>query len=167
MNEFKHELEIDPDFLDVCLINQAPLLYKYSKMLEDAREQLDILKNQLNLLRSDIAAEIRKAPDKYGLEKITDKAIDLCVDSDDEYQDLYKQYLKQRHEVGVFQSAVFSINQRKESLENLVRLFGSKYFSSPYVGDVDLTERSKLFEQKRLKNKKSANEKIKSKLRRK
>jgi hypothetical protein len=56
-------------------------------------------------------------------------------------------------------AAVYAINQRKDALENLVRLHGQQYFSSPLI-DISLSDR---YKEKQVK-KEVAKNKIKRRL---
>lgn len=141
--EFREELKIDPDALDVEWLNQPELLWKYSKLLEDEKKEAEYLKNRVELVKAELDDEIRSSPEKFGFEgKPTEKAIDAQILKHPKYSNILKKYLRHRHNVGVYQSAVFAVHQRKEALEHLVKLHGQKYFSSPII-EASLSDRQK------------------------
>jgi Tfp pilus assembly protein PilF len=59
-NDLSDILNIDPDNLDVELLNQPTYFYRYSKELEEAKEEYEIEKDALELKDVEIDSEVRK-----------------------------------------------------------------------------------------------------------
>ena len=49
------------------------------------------------------------------------------------YKKANEEFLNAKYEVDVAQAAVVAMSQRKDALENLVRLHGQQYFAGPKV----------------------------------
>jgi hypothetical protein len=157
--EFEKELQIDPDALDVNWLEQPSLLFRYASFLNEAEIDLEQIKNELEVLKSDLSIKIRSNPGQYGIDKVTEGAITAAILSDNSYQLKYQAYLNTKENVGMLKAAVYAINQRKDALENLVRLHGQQYFSSPLI-DISLSDR---YKEKQVK-KEVAKNKIKRRL---
>lgn len=132
-DDYSLDMEINPGELDIEWINQPALMMKYTKKAAELREKRDLLKEELELLKAQLDKEVRSDPEEYGLTKTTETIIQNTVISIDEYQDLLKTYLRASYEVNVAQGVVQAIEQRKQALENLVRLHGQQYFAGPSV----------------------------------
>jgi hypothetical protein len=88
---FLQELEIDPDQLDVEWLRQPSLLFKYSNKLEKAKEKLSELKNEREVIKSDVQLEIRqKDPEDYGVDKFTESIVNSLVLNDKRVQSILK-----------------------------------------------------------------------------
>lgn len=136
---YEKDMYIDENALDIEFLEQPSLMARYSKMLADARLEKDLAKERLELVKAEISLDIRDNPDKYALEKVTDKAVEACVLAEDSYKDAQKEYNDANYEVNLFQGVVNAIEHRKSALENLVRLYGQQYFAGPQVPH-DLSE---------------------------
>lgn len=124
-------LEIDPHRLDEEWVNQPNLYYDYASHLADARQAYEDAKNNLELVRAELDKAIREDPEEFGVEKVTEKAVESAVILEDEYQAAQKQVNYSRHTMDVAQAAVGSLDHRKRALEKLVDLFLANYFSEP------------------------------------
>lgn len=130
---FEEDINIDPDALDVEWLRQSNLYIKYSEALSKARRYLDKLKDKLDVMRSEFDLAIRKDPAKYfGKDfKLTENAVQSKIMSFSEYREVQENILEAKYNVDVLSAAVRSLEQKKESLENLVKLLGMQYFASP------------------------------------
>jgi len=125
-------LDIDKFNLDTEWIEQPKLYMRYVEKTADAREELDILKDQLSVARAELSLAIRKSPVKYlGDIKVTEGSIAACFDTNKGLQKLNKAIIEKKHEIEVFAGMLTSLEQRKRGLENLVELHGRSYFAEP------------------------------------
>lgn len=133
MSELNYEddVRIDPDALDVEWLRQAELMLIYTRHSADTKKEMDNAKEKLEVGRARIEMDIRKNPATYGLEKITEGAIQSTINLQKEHQALVKEYTEARYENEVAIAAVRAIDQKKSALENLVRLLGASYFAGP------------------------------------
>jgi hypothetical protein len=128
---YEQDLKIDEDALDIEWLDQASLFMKYAKIAAEARRNLDEAKQALDIIKAEIDKDIREKPSEYGLEKVTDKAIDAIILNEKEYQVVWNKFLDMKYEADMASNAVVAMNQRKEALENLVKLHGQSYFAGP------------------------------------
>jgi hypothetical protein len=155
--DYEIDIKIDPDNLDVEWLNQPALFLKYSRHLAQMRKELDESRQDLDIKKAEVDRKIRENPEAYGIEgKVTEGAIQSAILTEDEYQEAQKDYLEVKYEMDMAQGAVNAFNQRKEALENLVKLHGMNYFAGPQM------PRDLSFEAKKFSDQKEANRGIKS-----
>jgi hypothetical protein len=158
--ELRPLLEIDPnELVDECIV-QPKLFLHYAAQQRKAEDDMNDAKAKLKKVDAKLSMKIRKNPEKYGVERLTDKAVNEALIQ----RPLYIKTLEAYHEamsiynmIGV---AISCLYQRKDMLEHLVKLHGQSYYSVPYTpGDVsklvDETLRAKAFKPKKLKKKKN------------
>jgi hypothetical protein len=113
--------------------NEQPRLFmKYSLMLADKRDELSRAEQSADVERAeaDKRARARHAGDE---KKPTEGVINSEVLTDSEYKQKADKLLGLKHEADILQAAVRAFDQRKDALENLVRLHGQQYFAGPQV----------------------------------
>lgn len=130
---FETDVRIDVDALDVEWTRQPELVLKYGKMLAEARARSDQLKEALELAEAEVKSAIRVNPEKFGIEKVTEGAINEALLQSEKYQDALKSYQEARSEQDMLQAGMNAINAKKDALENMVRLLGQNYFAAPTV----------------------------------
>lgn len=130
--DYEKELEIDGLNLDKEWLLQARRFMKYAKELADARDRMERAEQAADVERAeaDKRARQRHAADE---KKPTEAVINSEVLTDSEYKKAADKLLDLKHEVDILQAAVRAFDQRKDALENLVRLHGQQYFSGPQV----------------------------------
>lgn len=167
--------QIDPDILDVEWLEQSNLFYKYSSALSDAMQERnqaklesEQAKESLEKVKAELLLQIRKNPDFYGLDKVTDTTVDACIKLQEEYQEALEnlnQAKKRLNEKQNFVNQLYSctqtMEQRKASLEALSSLFKMQYFSTPNEPQ-DLSKKYKNFKE----TQKNSREKIKERKKR-
>jgi hypothetical protein len=131
--KYEQEIKIDETALDIEWLDQPGLFMKYSKHLAQMRKEVDEAKQDLDIKFAEVDRRIRETPEAYGIEKVTEPAIKTAILTEDEYQESQKHYLEVKYEMDMAQGAVNAFNQRKDALENLVRLHGQQYFAGPKV----------------------------------
>lgn len=129
--------DIDLNRLEEEWQNQPKIFFKVSCQLTAAERKESKLKASREVIKADIAAKMRKAPSKYGLEKATEAAINSKMMTQDPYVKAQNLLLDKRYRVGILRSAIFALNHRKAALENEVKLHGQNYFSKPQATDSD------------------------------
>ena len=130
---YEADIKIEEGCLDVEWIGQAELMLKYGKHAAEMKRNLDRAKEKLELTKSELDRAVRTSPEDFDLEKVTDKAIDALIPTLQEYKEASKEYLNAKFESDVAFAAVKSFEQRKDALENLVRLHGQQYFAGPKI----------------------------------
>jgi len=128
---YEEDVKINPDALDVEWLKQAELMKKYAIHAADTKKEMDEVKERLDITKARIEMNIRTEPEKYGLSKITEGAIQSTILLQDEYQNLAHEYTSAKYENDVAIAVVRAIDQKKTALENLVKLLAASYFASP------------------------------------
>jgi hypothetical protein len=131
--DYEKDMRIDETSLDVEWLNQASLFMKYARYSAEARRKVDEEKQALDIIKAGIDKQMRETPEKFGIEKITEGAITAAILTVRQYQTAYQKFLDAKYEADMASSAVQAMNQRKDALENLVRLAGQSYFAGPSI----------------------------------
>ena len=160
MKELNYEKDIfiDENQLDIEWLEQSSLMLKYCNHESQMEQNLDIEKTKLDLLKSELDSQIRKNPSDFGVEKITETVVLNAVIATEEYQEAYLTYLDVKFERDVAKNAVKAFSQRKDALENLVKLHGQSYFAGPRIP-------RNISEERQMKQK-SSDEKVANRLKR-
>jgi len=128
---YEEDIQIDCNALDVEWVQQPELMRKYSNYAADTRREVDNTKERLDVGKAKLELEVRQSPEQFGLEKVTESAIQSTILLQQEYQNLIKEYNDAKYENNVAEAAVRAVDQRKTALENLVRLLAASYFAGP------------------------------------
>ncbi len=131
--DYEKDIQIDESALDAMWLDQPSLMFKYAKNAAEMRRELDLAKEKLDLVKAELDKEIRTNPDKFGIEKITEAVVTNTMITTLKYKKANDEFLNVKYEVDVAQAAVVAMSQRKDALENLVRLHGQQYFAGPKV----------------------------------
>ena len=150
--KYEQDVSIDETALDVEWLQQANLMYKYARYHAETKKAVDEAKEDgFHLSRT--SKGIRANPENYGLSKVTESAIASTILLQPEYQESSKKYIEAKYENDVAVAAVRAIDQKKTSLENLVKLLSVSYFAGPSAPrdlSLEWNERIKRKEQKEL-----------------
>jgi hypothetical protein len=130
---YEDEMYIDENALDVELLEQPQLVVRYSTQLAEAKAEQALAKEAIDYEKAQIDFAVREDPDKFGIGKITENAINNAILIEDSYRKLLTKYNEATRHVNILQGVVYAINDRKSSLENLVKLHGQQYFAGPSV----------------------------------
>lgn len=128
--DFEKELNIDPDALDVELVRQPGLYFRYSKMLAEAEKKVSSFKDELSMVRADLDKEIRS---NAGDKKPTENQITNAINADERYGVANAKLIEALYEMNVIQGAVRAMDHRKSALSDLVKLQGQSYFAGPSI----------------------------------
>lgn len=128
--EYDRDVQIDKHQLDREWVEQANLLWRYAKAEADAEYAMDRAKERLELVKADLDKKLRSLL-ASGDRKPTEAVIASAILLHDDCRAASSEHLEAKHVYNVFRAAVKAISQRKDSLENLVWLFGKEYFSTP------------------------------------
>lgn len=131
--DYEKDIQIDSSALDCEWLEQAALMIKYTRHAAKVRMELDQSKQALDIVRAGLDKDIRELPDQYGITKITDKAVEATIITLMEYQEAFQEYLDAKYEADMAQGAVQAFQQRKDALQELVRLHGQSYFAGPSI----------------------------------
>ncbi len=139
MNEqttYEKDLYIDCDALDIEWLMQPMLMVKYVEMQASTGRELDRVKEKLNLIRAELDRDIRKDPKDFKIAediKITEAVIAGCILEQKKYKNATTEVIDAQYEFNTARGTVQAVDQRKQALENLVKLHGQHYFAGPKI----------------------------------
>ena len=129
---YENDINIDESALDVEWLEQPKLLIRYARHAAEKAQELDLAKENLDLVRAEVDMQIRDEPEQFGISvKLTEALIGNTIISEPKYKIALKRYNTAKYEHEIARAAVSAIHMRKEALENLVRLHGMQYFAGP------------------------------------
>lgn len=163
--DYKSEIVIDADALDVEWLQQPQLFIKYAEATVKAEMRYDKAKEYLDFIRAELDTEIRSNPLLYTQsdKKPTEGRISSLILTNPKYKNALDRYNTTKKQFKILSVALKAFEQRKSALENLVRLHGQSYFSSPTLPvDSNISENTLSFRESAVRKK--VQEKIKKKL---
>ena len=122
-------LAIDKYRLDEEWVRQPGEYLRWSMKAADAQKAYDLSKAELDAAVADLNKEIRDRPEDYGLEKITDKAIENTIPACPEYKLATRKVAEARYALEVAKGVVTAFEHRKRSLTFLSELLIRDYYS--------------------------------------
>lgn len=132
---FEKDNSIDPNALDVECLQQSNLTYYYSKQLADTEDKIKKHELRMEVELGELELRIREDSSRYGVDekkiKVTEAVIKNMMAQQEEYQDLHKEQIRLLHEQSLLKAAVKAIDKKDKALENLIKLAGMNYFSTP------------------------------------
>lgn len=129
--DYAKDVAVDPDNLDQEWVNHAATFMRYAEESAARARAVDYVKERLAVLEARLDKAIRERPSKYGLDKVTDKAIERTIALDPEHQAMMKKLSNAKFKAELLNAAVRAMYIKKDALENLVRLHGQNYYSDP------------------------------------
>lgn len=130
---YQKDTHIDDTALDIEWLDQAELMRKYTFLESKMKYEVDLLTEELSILRAELDRDIREDPEAFGITKLTEGAISNTIILQDEYKEKQKELIEARHEHNNAKGAVESMQHKKYALQGLVELFGKNYFAGPSV----------------------------------
>lgn len=161
---YEKEIKIDETALDVEWLDQPDKMLKISTELAKAKFELDIALDNLDQVKSKLDKDIRSDPDAYELPKVTDVIVGSAIIRQDEYKEANQEVIQARYNWQIAKGAVDAFEQRKNALENLVRLYGQQYFAGPKAPR-DLQAERQMAEEMKQKTNKGVSSKLNRKRR--
>jgi len=126
-------VSIDELNLDKECISLPSDYLKYAHRAADTKRDVDSKKAALEALQAKISNTIRKNPEKYGLDKVTEASLSAAVILQGGYQVRQEELIDARHLQETAQAYVWALECKKRSLTMLVELHGMGYFSNPKI----------------------------------
>ena len=128
---YARDVAIDPEALDVEWVQQAELMYKYTRHAANMKTIVDESRERLDVGKARIEMDIRSDPTAFGLAKPTEAGIQSTILLQEEYRELNQAYNHAKFEYEIALAGVRAIDQKKTALENLVKLLAASYFAGP------------------------------------
>jgi hypothetical protein len=130
MNNYENDLKINKHDLDNEWINQPFLQMKYVKLAAEAETKMRKKKEHLEITKANLYLKIRNEKE-IRKEKVTEAVLDAAIKTSPEYTTVFEEYLEALEIYKILTGAVEAFQQRKSSLENMVKLYLNNYFSHP------------------------------------
>lgn len=102
---------------------------RFANLSADARRDVDEAKADLELTEAEVSAEIRANPEDHGVAKVTEAGLKELVAVNKRVQQKAQILRKAQHEANLAAAVVSALDQKKNSLKNLVELHGMGYFA--------------------------------------
>lgn len=144
---YKDDIRIDESALDVEWLRQAELTAKYGMQLADANQQVAIKKEALELCKAELDKAIRINPEQFEIAKITETVVLTTILSQEDYKSANAEYIEAKYEQDAAQAIVWALRDKKDALDNLVKLNGQQYFAGP-INPRNLTEEREEYQRK-------------------
>jgi len=130
-NDLRSQVSIDPDKLDVEWMVHAERVFDACEQVTEYEETFLSAKANEEEVYATLVNRVRKKPEKYGIDKITESAIKSVVEVHEKYMAAKEQTIAARHEWTTRKNLVIALDAKKKALENLVILWTSNYHSDP------------------------------------
>lgn len=158
--DYEQDTKIIPEALDVELIRYPQMFLNYCTVENSLKLELEKSAEYYDYIRSKFELELRTNPEKFCLKygvkvpktftEATYKSI-LTIVQFNEGNKLNEAHIKKsgkESEWDTVRNAIKALERKKESLEQLVRLFGLQYFAGPKVPR-DLRKQVNRFDEQR------------------
>ena len=131
----KEDLAISIYELDKHLEQQASLLGKVAEEYAEVMNERDEIKVKLERLEAELDSKYRQQAEEKG-KKVTEKVIASQIKQDSEYVKLMEKFLDVQGDLNFLMAEKQALEYKKKSLEGLVQLYVSDYFSDMKGGDI-------------------------------
>lgn len=125
--------EPDKHNLDIEWTKQPRLYAEHADKLADARADLDRAKAELEVVEAELKLDIRRRPEKYGVEKLTEDTVKSVVPLQRQYKVAQDKVFGAKHKVDILSGYQTALDHRKKALESLLQLFLADYYSKPHL----------------------------------
>lgn len=127
---YKEDLQIEFYNLENNLIEQPGLYMKYAQEGVNINEKKDRLKQELEVLKSNLDAKLRGNFEEYGFEKSpTEAAVKAWINKNDKIITISTDIIELQRESGIISAALVALEHRKKSLQGLVQLYAAGWFA--------------------------------------
>lgn len=133
ISAFRGKLAIDPDNLEQECVRQPLLFFEIGELAAEARSDAKKAKEHVAYVQARLKGEMRLNPQTYGLEKVTDKAVEAAVQAHDDTQEAIRDHIETSKAADAMTLLQTSAEQRRAMLKNVVELIVHNYYNS---GDV-------------------------------
>jgi len=130
---YKEDLTIDPFSLDEEIKWQPSLFMKWSENYTHACHRYDRKKEAVEVLYAQLYEAVAISPESYDIDRVTEGAINSVVIQMPSYRVAKRGLHEAKKKMNILAGAKDAMRQKKDALENLVRIFLSGYYSEPKV----------------------------------
>jgi len=137
---YEEDMFIDETSLEVECLEQSTLTIVYGKHWSALQEKVDVVEEELKLIKSTLIEKAHKHPDKYLGEGIkpTGPIVEAFYRNHKKHTKAKENWISLKRQTRDAEIAYKAISYtRKAMLEELIKLHGQQYFAGPAVpGDI-------------------------------
>lgn len=131
------DIMIDPDNLDVELVQLPNLLFKYGELATEAEKKVREAQENVKTVRSRLILYANENPEEIEGGKATVQSVEAFYRNHPDHVEAREKEIQAEYEASMVKNAISAIYTKRQSLENLIRLLNMEYFSGPSVpGDL-------------------------------
>lgn len=132
--EYEQDLRIDENALDVECLEQPSLLMRYVRIAAKAEKEVSRLKEELGVVAAEIDRDIRLNPASFEITgRVTEDVVKHTMVLQPEYKKVTAELIEAKYEHSMARGAIEAIQERKDMLQELIRLHGQQYFAGPSI----------------------------------
>jgi len=136
-NDLDRILNPDKHHLDDEWLSQAQICYHWNQKAADADRDVDVAKRRIDVTMAEVYDAVSSAPAEFGLTKVTVDAVKSAVERHPDVKNAKGAYNEAVHQRNIVRAACKAIDQRKDALEHLVKLWARDYFAAPVATGTD------------------------------
>jgi len=136
LSEFRGQLSIDPDGLEQECVQQPLLFCQIGELASEARSDAKKAKEHVEYVKAKLKGDMRTNPKTYGLDKVTDKAVEAAVQAHPDTQAAIRDHIEANKAADALSILQTAAEQRRAMLKNLVELVVHRYYNSGDVGSM-------------------------------
>lgn len=140
IEEITDDSSIEIDNLGKAVLIQASLFLKWSTRAANAVHEKKMLKNRLNVIKSQLELKIRRNPPK-DLGKLTEGTVTALVVTDPEYMQAEEEYLEAETFANEMLNAKQAMEEKRDALKNAKDLYTTGYWATKPVPDMQEIEK--------------------------
>lgn len=127
----KEAIPVDFSNLDREWIDFPEQLFEACEAEREKTAEIKEKKLKLDQLMSEKSTEIRNNPKEFGIDKITERAIEEVLATEEKVVKRKEQLLTLENELEKRKNVRMALYEKRRALENLVTLYGLGYFAEP------------------------------------
>ena len=129
--DFERDMEINPDALDVEWLAQPELYCRYANAASEAEAVAKRASEHKKTTEANLTHLVNAEPDRLQGAKPTVANVQSYIQLHPDYGAAMTILIEAEHDAARLRNGMFAMNQRKDALENLVRLCLGQYFAGP------------------------------------
>jgi hypothetical protein len=129
----KDLLAISLNNLEENCQSNPQLTFVWGTELAKAKRRVKDLKSLYKVACAELEKRIRQQPQAYDLDKVTDKAVEAVITTDNECRNRLDEQQQAEYEEDILKVFMEAVSDRREELGNLTKLHGQMYWCKPDV----------------------------------
>lgn len=122
-------MQIDQYHLDREWRDHPQQFYNWAMAAARAEAAYEQAKTSLDIVWAEVDADVRSSPDDYGIQKVTEVAIDAAIKTHGGYTTAKKRMLEAKNKMNEAEVVVKALEHRRKALDALTQLYVRDYYS--------------------------------------